>query len=279
MDLNSLLLILSLLGLVALLAGSVMLLVAGFRQNYWWGLGILFILPVSFIFSFVHWSEAKRGALTVLLGVALLVAPALGSPEIRNTFAENFPEMTGLKGGTKNAEEKTKDLSAQILEKRDLLERLIPELAATGGNLGQEFKKLELQRKALKPDDTTSIMRFNELAAAYQAQNAKAQEIQRQISATEAELNTLLADRSKLRTGPARGSNRIVMYTTARCGACKVAKRYMGEKGIAYEERDVERSSSAMEEFTRLGGRGVPLILVGEKRLEGFSAQALEAML
>jgi len=41
----------------------------------------------------------------------------------------------------------------------------------------------------------------------------------------------------------------------------------------------VEKSASANTEFKRLGGRGVPLIVVGRERLNGFSEQGFEDML
>ena len=36
-------------------------------------------------------------------------------------------------------------------------------------------------------------------------------------------------------------AKKIVIYTTPWCGDCKAAKRFLGERGIAYEEIDIER--------------------------------------
>jgi hypothetical protein len=41
----------------------------------------------------------------------------------------------------------------------------------------------------------------------------------------------------------------------------------------------VEASDSARREFASLGGRGVPVILVGSQRMDGYNAGRLEAML
>ena len=35
-------------------------------------------------------------------------------------------------------------------------------------------------------------------------------------------------------------AKKIVVYTTPWCGDCKAAKRFLGERGIAYEEVDIE---------------------------------------
>jgi hypothetical protein len=45
------------------------------------------------------------------------------------------------------------------------------------------------------------------------------------------------------------------------------------------KEIDVEASREGMAAFQKLGGRGVPLILVGDQKMEGFNSQRLEQML
>lgn len=71
---------------------------------------------------------------------------------------------------------------------------------------------------------------------------------------------------------------KIQMYTTAWCGVCKRAKRYMKDHDIAYTEYDVEKDAARAEEFRLLGGRGVPLILVGSQIMHGFDQEELEQL-
>jgi glutaredoxin len=71
----------------------------------------------------------------------------------------------------------------------------------------------------------------------------------------------------------------VVMYATSWCPYCAKARAYFGKKGIAYTEYDVEKSPSAKAEFRRLGGRGVPLILVGREKMSGFSEEGFDALL
>ncbi len=66
------------------------------------------------------------------------------------------------------------------------------------------------------------------------------------------------------------------MYSASWCSACKRAKAYFEEQGIPYTEYDVEKSSKGKRDFKKLGGKGVPVILVGSKRINGFSRQAFE---
>ena len=66
------------------------------------------------------------------------------------------------------------------------------------------------------------------------------------------------------------------MYVTDWCGYCKQAQSYMRSKGIAYVAYDIEKDSSARQRHKELGGRGVPLIIIGSNKLSGFSADTLE---
>lgn len=72
---------------------------------------------------------------------------------------------------------------------------------------------------------------------------------------------------------------RVVMYTTAWCPACKAARNHMNSQGIAFTEYDVEKDANRRKEYQSLGGRGVPLIVVGNQTMTGFSADRLAAML
>ncbi|MEA3243529.1 MAG: glutaredoxin family protein [Pseudomonadota bacterium] len=72
---------------------------------------------------------------------------------------------------------------------------------------------------------------------------------------------------------------KVVIYTTSHCGYCKKAKAWFGSRGVAYTEYDVENSTKGQRDYKKLGGRGVPIILVGKQRLNGFSEGRLGAAL
>ena len=71
----------------------------------------------------------------------------------------------------------------------------------------------------------------------------------------------------------------VVMYSTAWCAFCKKARAYFQQEGIRFAERDVEISAAANVEYKRLGGRGVPLIVVGSQVMTGFSEKRFEDLL
>jgi glutaredoxin len=71
----------------------------------------------------------------------------------------------------------------------------------------------------------------------------------------------------------------VKMYMTDWCPYCRQAGEYFRKNGIAYTEHNIEKSEAAKSEYRALGGKGVPVILVGSQRMTGFSEQGMAAML
>jgi glutaredoxin len=68
----------------------------------------------------------------------------------------------------------------------------------------------------------------------------------------------------------------IVIYTTPTCGYCKQALAHLQKRGIPYLEKDVSSNAQAESEWRALGGRGVPLTIMGSRKLTGFSAVSFD---
>lgn len=73
-----------------------------------------------------------------------------------------------------------------------------------------------------------------------------------------------------------RFSGTVEIYVTEWCGYCKQAQRYMKNNGISYVAYDIEKDSAANKRHKELGGRGVPLIIIGPNKMSGFSSETLE---
>lgn len=71
----------------------------------------------------------------------------------------------------------------------------------------------------------------------------------------------------------------IVMYTTQSCSYCAKARAWFKDKGLDWDERDIETSASANSQFKTMGGQGTPLIVIDGKAIHGFHAKAIEAAL
>lgn len=65
---------------------------------------------------------------------------------------------------------------------------------------------------------------------------------------------------------------RVVMYTTNWCGFCERARRVFKEKGVDFEEIDVEAKSESRAEMRERSGRtSVPQIFIGDHHVGGSS--------
>jgi glutaredoxin 3 len=72
----------------------------------------------------------------------------------------------------------------------------------------------------------------------------------------------------------------IKIYSTPICPACDAAKNYLKEKGIMYEEFNVENDEvKALEMINLTGQTGVPVIDIDGNILVGFSKNRIDSFL
>lgn len=299
---DALAIVLIIIGTLATVVGSIMLIIAAFRVGVGWGLAYLFLPFAALFFIIVHWAEARRGFVWSLLGVMVLVGGVFTSPSVRggiaNGIAQGMPtlELPGVE------KKKPSDLNAGIEQKRAEIEQLEAQFQRQSAMLATQYQALSARRAALQPGDTAAIEAFNVEAASYQQANASLKQLRQQADAAQREHAGLLDERSRQhaaantapphdlsgRAGtesvrsaaqPRRGNAQVVIYSTKNCGWCTRAKQYFAQRGVAYEERDVQQSAAAKDEFKRLGGNGVPLIMVGSEKIEGFDQKRLDQIL
>jgi len=271
------------LGGLAASVGGIMTIVAAFRTSLPWGFAVLLLPLANLIFTILHWAEAKKGLFVSLGGVALIAIGLATSPGIRMA-ASKLHDLKSFQlpaaGFALQPSQPAPSLDEQIQKQRGKVELLDAKFAHDGQLLVQEFNALTEQRRLLKSSDATAVAAFNQAVAEYQTHNTARQTAKNEIGALRLELETLQDQRSRQRaTAPAPGAKKVVMYSTANCPACKMAKSYFTKKGVPYEEHDVNTEPAARAEFQKLGGRGVPLILIGTERMEGFNAQRLDQLL
>jgi glutaredoxin-like YruB-family protein len=76
-----------------------------------------------------------------------------------------------------------------------------------------------------------------------------------------------------------RFNSSVELYVTSWCGYCKKARAYLDSKGVSYVAYDIEKDAAASQRHKELGGRGVPLIVIGSNKISGFSAEAIDRYL
>ena len=77
----------------------------------------------------------------------------------------------------------------------------------------------------------------------------------------------------------AQAGTKVVVYGTPTCPYCAKARAYLKERGIAFSDFDLTTSDKAKRDFTQLGGKAVPVILIGNRQLVGFDKDAIDAAL
>lgn len=77
-------------------------------------------------------------------------------------------------------------------------------------------------------------------------------------------------------TNSATASKELILYSATWCGYCKKAKSYLAGKGISYREVDIDTNYGKAAFAEIGGGRGIPLMLAGTKRMQGFSTEAYD---
>jgi glutaredoxin len=70
----------------------------------------------------------------------------------------------------------------------------------------------------------------------------------------------------------------VVLYSASWCGYCQAAKAWLGSRGIAYREIDIDTDSGRVHFAQAGGGDGIPLLVAGGQRVQGFSPAAYDAL-
>lgn len=65
--------VLAYIGIIVFVIGGIGTLIAAFKTSLLWGLGCLFIAPVSLVFLILHWDVAKNPFFLQLAGLAILI--------------------------------------------------------------------------------------------------------------------------------------------------------------------------------------------------------------
>ena len=76
----------------------------------------------------------------------------------------------------------------------------------------------------------------------------------------------------------AMSSRKVTLYSAVWCGYCRKARAHFKREAIPFDEFDVETSAKGRADYARLQGRGVPIILVGQQRMNGFDPDRFAAL-
>ncbi len=73
---------------------------------------------------------------------------------------------------------------------------------------------------------------------------------------------------------------RVILFTTPSCTYCRLAKKYLRERGVRFKDIDVSRDAAAARDMVRRSGQqGVPVIDIGGKIVVGFDRPKIDRLL
>ncbi len=94
------------------------------------------------------------------------------------------------------------------------------------------------------------------------------------------EEKTEMPTRDGLNGGPGPARHKVRVFSTAMCPWCVRAKQYLEEKGIEFEDINVQEDQNAAREMVEKSGQtGVPVIEIDGTMVVGFDKEKIDLLL
>ena len=71
----------------------------------------------------------------------------------------------------------------------------------------------------------------------------------------------------------------VIVYSRESCPYCAKTKQHLTQKGAQFELRDIDHSSLFRAQFEQLKGKQLPLILIGNRRINGYYPDEIDLAL
>jgi mycoredoxin len=71
----------------------------------------------------------------------------------------------------------------------------------------------------------------------------------------------------------------VVLYGTSWCGYCKLTRDFFQKNKIPFVEYDIETSVEGKNQYERLHGNGVPLVVIHGEVMSGYNPQKMKNLL
>ena len=73
--------------------------------------------------------------------------------------------------------------------------------------------------------------------------------------------------------------DKVKVYTSNTCPYCTMAKEYLKDRNIEFEEKNVQTDKEARSELMDMGYTGVPVIIIDGQEIVGFDKAKLDTIL
>ncbi|WP_077619515.1 glutaredoxin family protein [Bacillus sinesaloumensis] len=72
--------------------------------------------------------------------------------------------------------------------------------------------------------------------------------------------------------------NEVIVYTTNDCVECTFVKKVLTENKIPFDLRNIAENEDHRKEVERFGFLGVPVTVVGNRAVKGFTPELIELL-
>jgi glutaredoxin-like protein NrdH len=76
--------------------------------------------------------------------------------------------------------------------------------------------------------------------------------------------------------GENKMNKKVIVYTTNDCIECTMVKKVLTEEGIPFDTRNISESQEYQKEVEKFGYLGVPVTVVGDRSVKGFTNELKE---
>lgn len=71
----------------------------------------------------------------------------------------------------------------------------------------------------------------------------------------------------------------VIVYSKPNCMQCQFTKKYLENKGIPFEVKDIEQNDQAIDEVKKLGFSSLPVVIAeGIEAFNGFRPELLNRL-
>jgi mycoredoxin len=78
---------------------------------------------------------------------------------------------------------------------------------------------------------------------------------------------------------PDFSQGKVTLYATDWCPYCEKTRALLEKKHIPYKEYNIETSEEGREQYQRLAGKGVPVLLIAGEVMRGYNEKSIEKAL
>jgi glutaredoxin len=88
------------------------------------------------------------------------------------------------------------------------------------------------------------------------------------------------SSRAQAPAARARGASEVVLYSTSWCGWCRKTMAWLDERGIDYENRDIEKNDNWRDELIEKTGKtSIPMVEIDGEIIQGFNPDRMGELL